>query len=421
MCDAENPLGHSVLKAILITSAVVAVLSAGMQSMQAQTFSVVHSFTGGADGGNPRAGLISDNAGNFYGTAFDGGQFNGGVVFKETHSGTGWILSPLYTFSGYSNGAAPDAVALRDGILFGTTYHGGGSGDNGTVFELQQPANVCRSTFCPWTESLLHRFLGGPDGSVPIGGVVFDQAGNLYGATQYGGGHESPGTIYELMPSDGGWAENVLYRFSGGADGSYINGVIFGPDGNLYGTALYGGENNNGTVFELMNTGSGWALKVLHTFQGGDDGFNPAGGLIFDQAGNIYGTTAAGGPDFGGTVFKLTPSGGSWTLSSVYGFSGLEECGPYASLSMDAAGNLYGTTYCDGVDQYGTAFKLTPSNGSWTYTSLHDFTGGSDGGYPYSSVILDASGNAYGTTLQGGSTGNGNCITTCGVLWKIAP
>ena len=306
MCDPENPLGHKLLKAILMSCAVVAVLAAGRQSMQAQTFSVVHSFTGGADSGNPRAGLISDNAGNFYGTAFTGGAFNGGVVFKETHSGTGWIFSPLYTFSGYSNGSAPDAVALgADGILFGTTYHGGGSGNNGTVFELQQQAKYAASTFVPGPKVLSHRFLGGPDGSVPIGGIVFDQAGNAIDRARMEAATKVREQFMSLMSSNGGWSENVLYRFSGGADGSYINGVIFGPDGNLYGTALYGGFNNNGTVFELMNTGSAWTLKVLHTFQGGDDGFNPIGGLIFDPAGNIYGTTAAGGPDFGGTVFEL--------------------------------------------------------------------------------------------------------------------
>jgi uncharacterized repeat protein (TIGR03803 family) len=383
-------------------------------TMQAQTFTVLHTFTGGADGGNPRAGLTG-NGNIMYGTAFSGGGYeNGGVVFNLKHAAGGWTLNPLY-----SSADSPDAVAVGpSGALYATGYHGG-TNNNGTVFELQPPATICHSISCPWSERNLYRFTGNPDGSVPNGGVVFDQAGNLYGATQYGGGPDNPGTIYELKYSNGTWTEDQLYRFTGGSDGSYLNSVIFGPDGNLYGTALYGGLNNNGTVFELQNTGAGWMLKVLHTFQGGLDGFNPTGGVIFDRGGNIYGTTAAGGPGGAGIVFEMTPSGGDWTISTLFGFSGLDECGPYASLSMDQGGNLYGTTYCTGAYQYGTVFKLAPSGSGWTHTILHQFTGASDGAYTFSNVRFDANGNLYGTALLGGMSNNNGCVSTCGVVWEI--
>jgi uncharacterized repeat protein (TIGR03803 family) len=409
------------LRAVAVSLALVSVLTIAVtQVAWAQTFTVIHTFTGGLDGANPRAGLTMDNAGHLYGTNFSGGgPSNDGEVFKLVHSDGGWIFTPLYDFGAPSDGGAPDAVMVSlDGSLYGTTYHFG-IGDNGTVFHMTPPATACKMSLCPWSETVLYRFMGGSDGSTPIGGVVFDRAGNLYGATQ-GGGSDNVGTIYELTPSSDGWMESVLYRFTwGGNDGAIPTGVVFGPDGSLYGTTNSGGFNYWGTIFQLTFSGSGWTEKVLYRFQGGDDGGNPNGGVIFDQSGSLYGTTAAGGRNGGGTVFKFTPSNGSWTLSPIYSLKGNSECGPYASLAMDRAGNLYGTTYCDGAYGYGSVFKLTSSNSRWMYTLLHDFTGGSDGGYSFSNVTLDASGNAYGTTLHGGHSGF--CFQSCGVVWEITP
>jgi uncharacterized repeat protein (TIGR03803 family) len=176
-----------------------------------------------------------------------------------------------------------------------------------------------------------------------------------------------------------------------------------------------------GTVFQLTLSMSGWTENVLYSFQGGSDGSLPDGGLLFDQSGNLYGTTSDYGSGGGGTAFELTPSNGSWTLNAVYGFSGTSGngCGPKGALLMDGAGSLYGTTYCDGANNAGSVFKLTYSGGSWTYTSLYDFIGGSDGGYPISNVVSDANGNLYGTTSAGG-TGSA-CSGGCGVVWEITP
>jgi uncharacterized repeat protein (TIGR03803 family) len=151
--------------------------------------------------------------------------------------------------------------------------------------------------------------------------------------------------------------------------------------------------------------GGGWSERILYTFTGSTDGKEPVTGLVFDHSGNLYGSTIFGGSGQGGTIFKMTPSGGSWTYEVIYSVRGI--AGPYGTLMMDAQGNLYGTTFQDGSHLYGSAFKLTPSQGSWTYTSLHDFTNGVDGGYPLSSLVFDTAGNLYGTAALGGAHGLG--------------
>lgn len=276
---------------------------------------------------------------------------------------------------------------------------------------------------------MLYRFTGSSDGATPgSGNVVFDQAGNLYGTTTSGGVQNcefgSPcGVVYELTPSNGGWTESGLYSFQGGSDGDTPEaGVIFDQAGNLYDTTAYGGlacpGNGCGTVFRLAPSGPDWTEKVLYTFRDGGDGANPEGGLIFDQSGNLYGTAANGGASDGGTVFELTPSSGNWTLALLYSLVGIGNPGPFGNLTMDAAGNLYGTTAGDGAYGYGSVFKLTPSNGGWTYTSLHDFCSSgipcSDGAYPYGNVILDENGNLFGTASCSGPQGYG-------VVFEITP
>ncbi len=397
--------------------------------MQAQTFTVLHNFTGGTDGSQPEAGLTMDGSGNFYGTAGAGGEVGGcgglgcGTVYKLARRGSGWIFSPLYSFTGGSDGAFPVArVALgANGTLYGTTFAGGddyGGNGAGVVFNLRPPAHLMGSVFSPWTETVLHTFAGGGDGANPTGDLVFDRTGNIYGTASCTTAI-CQGSVYELKPSGGGWTETVLYAFSVGSDGYYpIGGVIFDNAGNLYGVTNAGGIFY-GTAFQLTPSGSGWTESILHNFQSGSDGGFPVAGLIFDSSGNLYGTAAAYGPQGGGTVFELSRAGSSWMFDLLYGFhcSG-DACyslpGPQASLFMDSAGNILGTTTQDGAYGYGNVFKLTPQAVGWTYTSLHDFTGGSDGAIPYSSVLEDANGNLFGTAAEGGTYDKG-------VVWEITP
>jgi uncharacterized repeat protein (TIGR03803 family) len=387
------------------------------QSAQAQTYNVIHTFTGGGDGGNPEAGLTMDQAGNLYGTASVGGGSGNGTAFKLSKKGSGWVFTPLYSFQGPPDGATPEARVIfgPGGSLYGTTYFGGGG--VGTVFSLKPYPTACKTALCGWQGTVLYSFTGGNDGRNPaLGDLIFDQAGNLYGTTSDGGAY-GYGTAFELVPSQGGWTEKILYSFTGGNDGSQpFAGLIFDNAGNLYGTTVYGGTYGWGTVYELTPSGSHWKVNVLYAFQGENDGGYPFGGLIFDQSGNLYGDTWSAGQDNGGTVFELAPSNGSWTYSVIYNFDGSGMYGSAASLVMDGAGNLYGTTLNDGHGPYGSGnvFKLTPSGGGWTYTSLYDFTGGSDGAEPISNVIFDANGNLYGTTYYGGVNNNG-------VVWEITP
>jgi len=399
------------------------------QPSQAQTYKVIYTFTGGQDGAVPLAGLTIDKGGNLYGTAAAGGYMGGkcsasggcGTVFQLKHQGSGWTFNPLYSFHG-SDGWNPLAGVIfgPDGTLYGATSEGGTYGW-GTVFNVRPFPSVCKTVLCPWTETVLYAFEGYPtDGAGPAyGDLAFDQAGNIYGTT-YGGGSSGYGTVYELTHSGSGWTEEVLYAFALHDGYEPANGVIFDNAGNLYGTTELDFGNFYGTVYELTPSGSGWTESVLYNFPNGNNGSFLYAGLIFDQSGNLYGAASAGGAYGGGTIFELTPAGNNnWTFTLLYSFAGNGYCGPWATLAMDGAGSLYGTTRCDGANQLGNVFKLTPSNGGWTYTSLHDFTR-SDGGYPYSNVVFDANGNLYGTNSQGGEFGCSGGSATCGLVWEIS-
>jgi uncharacterized repeat protein (TIGR03803 family) len=385
--------------------------------IQAQTFSVIHSF-GGQDGRTPYAGLTIDRAGNLYGATYGGGADGAGTVFKLAPRGSGWIFNPLYSFH-QNDGSLPSARVIfgPDGSLYGTTFSGGIGCQSGcgTVFKLRPPATACKTALCPWTETVLYRFTGGFDGQFPESGdLVFDEAGNIYGTT-YGGGTGN-GVVFELTPSG---TESVLYAFPGGNLAFPYSGVIFDNSGNLYGTT----PNQGGALYQLTPSGAGWTEQTLYSYTGRGDGYDPFGGLIFDRSGDIYGTTNSGGINKGGTAFKVASSNGMWTLNLIYSFTGVffnPHCGPYASLVLDGAGNLYGTTMCESQTAFGSVFKLTNTGGSWTYTSLHDFTGGSDGAYPTSNVVFDTSGNLYGTASAGGYD---NCAGSpgCGVVWEVTP
>jgi uncharacterized repeat protein (TIGR03803 family) len=390
------------------------------QLAQAQTFTVIRNFTGGADGAAPTAGLTIDRAGNLYGTASVSPNGDG-VVFRLSRRNSGWILTPLYSFQGGHDGSVPyGGVSIAaDGNLYGTTYAGGLG--YGTVFKLQPSPVVCVTALCPWTETVLYRFAGGDDGANPLyGNLVFDQTGSVYGTTSNGGSSRG-GTVYKVTHSGGGWTESVLYSFAGLTDGlDPVSGVIFDQSGNLYGATVQGGAYFlYGTIYELTSSGTGWMENILYSFSGGTDGGNPYGSPIFGMSGNLYGTAWFGGSNDGGTVYQLTPANGTWDFGLVFSLQGEGNGGPTGSLTMDALGNLYGTTFSDGVYGSGSVFKLTPTDGGWTYTSLHDFTAGDDGAGPWGGVAFDASGNMYGTTSSGGGAGCGGI--GCGVVWEITP
>ena len=357
----------------------------------AQKEKLLYSFNA-ADGAYPRAGLIFDNAGNLYGTTSGGGAYDEGAVFELMRkTGGRWIERILHNFKGGADGAYPLANLIFDssGNLYGTTYAGGSNAD-GTLFQLAPKAGGV------WTEKVLHSFGNGKDGEHPDAGLVLDATGNFYGTT-YEGGANGFGTVFELTPkARGKWAEQVLHSFGGKDGASPYASLIIDTAGNLYGTTFYGGVDGAGTVFELTpEAGGKWVEKVLHSFNG-KDGKNPSAGLIFDALGNLYGPTED-------SIFELMPKkGGGWTEKLLYNF------GSTAGLIFDGAGKLYGTTYVGGTNGYGTLFELTrEADGKWKYLVVYSFLGGVDGANPFAGLVLDASGNMYGTTYYGGTEGQG--------------
>jgi uncharacterized repeat protein (TIGR03803 family) len=378
--QVHNSLSRTISRAATVALAIVFVLALILifaQPAQAQTFEVLYTFTGGQDGAFPEAGLTLDKSGNLYGTTRGGGDYGGGVAFKLSYKDSSWVLTPLHSFGVGTDGSRPYARVVfgPNGSLYGTTTYGGANylcgfplqGGCGTIFNLQPPSNA---SGC-WRESPIYRFQGGIDGGDDgwypgEGDLIFDQSGSLYGTTQ-GGGLYGGGTVFKLTSSNGALTESVLYSLAHGTQPT--SGVIFDQAGNLYGTTPYGGTGTCslgcGTVFQVTPQGSGWTGKTLYSFQDYSDGMYPYGGLVLDESGNLYGTTLYGGPGGGGTVYELTPSGGGWTKKAIDAFAG---GGPSGGLVMDAAGNLYGTTFGGGSRGHGTVFKLTPSNGSWTYT-----------------------------------------------------
>ncbi len=385
-------------------------LTSLIPAAHAQTFSVLHAFTGGIGGGGPYAGVtIRGNA--LYGTT-SGSPDSYGTVYQLTHSGSNWLFSTLAVLSYNNSWPSARVVFGPDGHLYGTTW-GGGPQNLGTVFKLTPQVGPCKDAACYWTVNTLHDFGSGTDGQYPLyGDLIWDQKGNIYGTTT-GGGTFGYGTVYELAPSGNGYTESVLYSFSGSGGRFPYAGLVFDDKGNLFGTTFAGGSDDYGTVFELTYVvGVGWTEKVLYDFEY-FDGDAPVGGLIFDSSGNLYGTTAGGGRFCGAvTVFELSPSGDTWTHKLLHSFGC--DADPVATLSMDGAGNLYGTTVRDGIYNSGIVFKLSNTENGWVYTSLHDFGGGSDGWGPIGGVAIDTDGTLYGTTSEGGDHG-------WGVVWMIKP
>jgi uncharacterized repeat protein (TIGR03803 family) len=360
------------LRVLLLLGAVSLFIS----SLSAQDYSILYSFSGGADGAYPQASLIRDAAGNLYGTTYQGGSSGQGTAFKLDTSGHETVL---HSFSGGPDGSQIFAGLIMDqaGNFYGTAYQGGAS-NAGIVFKLDPAGN----------ETVLYTFTGGVDGGNPVAGLFRDTQGNLYGTT-YQGGAFNAGTVYKLDSANN---ETVLYSFTGGNDGAHpVGSVIMDALGNLYGTTEFGGSGSVGVVFKLDTANN---ETVLHTFSGS---FGPgsAAGLIMDAAGILYGTTVS-------TVFKID-TGGNYTL--LHHFTGADGSQVYAGVIRDAAGNLYGTSFAGGASNNGTVFKLDPAG---NLTLLHSFNNqGGDGYNPMGGLVLDPAGNLYGTTANGGSSDAG--------------
>ena len=428
---------------------------------------VLYSFQGGRDGQMPVAGVVLDSTGNLYGTTWEGGGLNVlcnpsscGTVFELTRDSHGkWKESVLHRFTGFQDGASPRGGLVLDseGNLYGTTQYGGSLTacanieGCGVVFKLSPSANG------KWEETVLYGFgvsaSGvGRSGAYPEANVVFDSDGRLYGTT-YGGGLYGYGAVFMLTKkSEGQWSEDVLHYFDSSSDGYPMAGVILDRENNVYGTTwgnfttgtvfklarsgpggdwkeillytggcpqagltmdragnLYGtitscSSYGPGAVFELSPGSGGWNYTALHTFGGNRDGYNPLAGLLLDQQGNLYGTTESGGPAGGestGTVYKLTQSSGLWPESIISFFPGEDGISPQSNLIVDASGNFYGTTTNGGRYGLGAVFEETKSSdGSWKTNILHSFRGGSDGSTPVGALTFDSVGNLYGTSTD---------------------
>ena len=372
-----------------------------------------------------------------------------------------WNEKVLYSFQGgTADGSSPAGGVVFDaaGNLYGATDQGGGEcppAQCGTVFQLAPPAK----SGDPWTETVLHVFKGNAsgDGNTPVGSVILDSSGNLYGTTGYGGTGDCVllgekvgcGTVYELSPptqKGGAWTETILYSFPTAKQGYLPNGnLVFDKVGNLYGATMFGGGYGTtcnafyqycGAVFELSpprKKGGKWTERVLHGFKGGTDGTNPNGSLIFNKKGALYGTASGGGIEGGecgsvgcGTVFALRPPislGAAWKEDALYRFHGPDGGNPAAGVILGTNGDLFSTTLGGGNSGSGTVFQLTPgSAGHWTERVLYRFQYDKDGGAPRSSLVFDSEDNLYGTASGGGAFGGGTIfrLRPTGKSWTFA-
>lgn len=402
----------------------------------APTETVIHAFRCCKDGIDPRAALVADSKGNFYTTTVLGGASGKGTIVKLTPPAAGrtlWRETILYSFTGGADGGTPLAGLIADskGNLYTTTSRGGAS-SVGTVVKLAPPA-AGQTT---WTETVLHSFGAGTDGAYPYAALIADSRGNLY-TTTAGGGASGNGSIVKLaLPASGQttWTETVLYSFQKSMD-AWGPEAALTPDsaGNLYTTTIgFGNQGVSGAVVELKPPAAGqknWAESALYQFPLIGNGFIPFGAVTQDTAGNLYTTTNAGESSncasACGTVAELSPPVAGqtgWTATTLYTFQGAPDASqPWAGLLADGAGNLYTTTAYGGASGYGAVVKLAPpaaGQTSWTETVLHSFAGGTDGTYPDAGLIADKAGNLYTTTAAGGSTG---CRTFgCGTIVKLS-
>ncbi len=374
---------------------------------------------------NPYGGLVADAAGNLYGTTFHGGTVNAtctnkscGAVF-ELVPGTPWQKNIIWSFSGADGGNPFAGLSLGSGgALYGTTLNGGAA-NAGTVFSLTPPA----AGTSVWTHTVLWSFTGAGDGGHPYAGLIADSSGALYGTT-YKGGASNLGTVFKLAPplsGTGPWIETVLRSFAGGtSDGSYpVGGLVADSSGNLYGTAA-ASTTGFGIAFRLKPPAAGnntWTETVLYSWANESLGAHPRASLILDKSGNLYGTTSQGGYWGGGVAFELTPAAGGatpWNISVLWAAplgSGLD-----TGLVPDTNGNLYGAVNGGGTTRPGSIFELTPpatAHGKWVETDLLSFTK-ANGYQPNAPLIIDASGALYGTTIKGGPAKGGT-------VFKLTP
>ncbi|HEY3637905.1 MAG TPA: choice-of-anchor tandem repeat GloVer-containing protein [Rhizomicrobium sp.] len=372
------------------------------QPAEAKAFKVIYSFPAATDGAAPHAGLIQDSAGNLYGTTFYGGNTSEGrgVAYKIAPGGAETVL---HNFSGGTDGGLP-AGLMRDssGNLYGTTEQGGVDGGCNS-----QGCGIVYKIDTSGTQTVLYTFSGFNDGAFPQAALIADKKGNLYSTTT-GGGTTKNGTVFKLTAKG---KEVVLHSFAGGSDGmSPIAGLIADKSGHMFGTTNLGGTGTGcggfgcGTIYEIDAKGT---ETVLYSFTGGSDGGKPVGGLLMDKSGNLFGTTEFYGLNSGcggtgcGTVFKLSSAG---ALTTLYTFTGGSDGGqPVASLASDSSGNLYGTTLFWGQG-YGVIFALAPNG---TENVLHSFTNGDDGAYPWGGLLMNK-GYFISSGSGGGSRDFGN-------------
>lgn len=399
---------------------------------QAQTFKILHDFTGGEDGRWPESVMSPaiDKAGSLYGTNNGGGYYGDkcpegcGAAFELAHTPSEWLLVPLHQFQGGNDQNAWASLTIGpDGALYGTTVW------PGSVFRLSPGSTPCLTQPCGWIETVLYDFTNSREQQILGSPVTFDPEGNIYLTTNYGGEHVV-GAVVKLTPSKGQWSESVIHSFGEGDDGAFPpSGVIIDQAGNLYGVTTNGGGhrgllgNTCGTVFQLKRSSGGWTENVLHRFTCGNDGGFPVGGLTLDAAGSVYGTTSYGGSPSAlaaGTVFRLTPSNKSWNFTVLHRFFDHKQnwlwgpfTGPWSKMAIDTAGNLYGTTTGAGCEQTvcsGIVFKIR--SGDWSYSLVYQFTG--EDAWAPCGITLGPNGKLYGTTKVGGAYGRG-------VIFEITP
>lgn len=387
---------------------------------------VIHTFLGGTDGAQPSGEMISDDKGRLYGVTLLGANnacyLGCGTVFRLMPSASGYTETILYRFNGGTDGMNPSGGLVRDatGALYGVTQGGGNGTCNsepcGVVFKLTPSESG-------YTESVLYRFTGYPnDGSTPYGRLIADSSGTLYGTTAFGGS-AGQGTVFKLTPNASGYTENVLYNFQGGQDGGTpIAGLMIDHSGVLYGTTQ--GDFAIGTAFSLTPSGSVYAENVLHRFNGGLDGKHPTGSVLEGANGKLYGTTLGGGDRRRGTAFELVPSGSNYTETVLHRFGyNPQHKGAFATgpLLAGSGGVLFGTTTGGGTGSCalgcGVVYELRPSRGGYEERVLHYFAGGADGGSPSGGVLMSGTDRTlFGLTTYGGQS---SCYRGCGTAFAI--
>jgi len=406
----------------LLAALTLAIFTLTLPSADAQTGSVIYSFTGRTDGWGPAGGLVSDAAGNLYGTTVVGGEPGGcegagcGVVYKLSPTAAGWVQTVIYTFTGGADGAEPWSGLVRDakGDLYGVAGEHGNSGcllnyGCGLVFELSPSGSG-------WQETVLYAFSGGDDGSAPLNRLVMDHAGNLYGTTSEGGdllncpSHSlGCGGAFKLNRTQTGWTFTLLYDFTDSDSAEATSALVLDAAGNLYGA---GDAGPYGVIYELSPGSDGaWTDTLLHRFSNLAKGSGPTG-LVFDAKGNLYGPTYSGGTGGDvydcedvrpgcGTLFKLSHGSGGWAETVLHNFTG-NDPSPNGNLIFGPAGKLYG------VDSSEVFMLFRDSNGVWTMTVPQTLTDT----FPKGPLFIDKAGNLFGATEGGGSDGYGSVFET---------